>query len=55
MKAFAIDYSVRGQKYWGKLVDAKDLASAKKKLGKKHGYKDGRMIKIERASVIGYF
>lgn len=55
MKAFAIDYSVKGQKHWGKLVDAKDLASAKKKLGKRHGYKDGRMIKIERVSVIGYF
>ena len=55
MKAYAIDYMVKGQKHWGKLVDAKDLASAKKKLGKKHGYKDGRMIKIERVSVVGYF
>jgi hypothetical protein len=55
MKAYAIDYTVKGQKYFGKLVDAKDLASAKKKLGKKHGYKDGRMIKVERVSVVGYF
>lgn len=55
MKAYAIDYSVKGQKYIGKLVDAKDFKSAKVKLGKKHGYKDGRMIKVERVSVVGYF
>ena len=55
MKAYSIDYTVKGQKYWGKLVDAKDLTSAKKKLGKKHGYKDGRMIKVENFKVVGYF
>ena len=55
MTSYAIDYTVKGQKYFGKLVDAKDLASAKKKLGKKHGYKDGRMIKVERVCVCGYF
>ena len=55
MKAYAIDYTVKGKKFCGKLVDAKDIASAKKKLGKKHGYKDGRMIKIDRVSVVGYF
>lgn len=55
MKAYAIDYTVKGQKFWGKLVDAKDINSAKRKLGKKHGYKDGRMIKVERVSVVGYF
>lgn len=55
MKAYAIDYSVKGQRYFGKLVDAKDVKSAKVKLGKKHGYKDGRMIKVERVSVVGYF
>lgn len=55
MKAYAIDYTVKGQKHIGNLVDAKDLASAKKKIGKKHGYKDGRMIKIEKVSVVGYF
>lgn len=55
MKAYGIDYTVKGKRYICVTVDAKDLKSAKKKLGKKHGYKDGRMIKIERASVIGYF
>ena len=55
MKAYSIDYTVKGQKHFRKLVDAKDLTSAKKKLGKKHGYKDGRMIKVERVSVVGYY
>lgn len=54
MTAYSIDYTVKGQ-HFHKLVDAKDAKSAKVKLGKKHGYKDGRMIKIERLSVIGYF
>lgn len=25
------------------------------KIGKKHGYKDGRMIQVNKVSVIGYF
>jgi hypothetical protein len=53
MVALAIDYIVR-DRYYSVLIDAKDLKSAKKKLGKKHGYKDGRMIKIQRVHVIGY-
>ena len=57
MTAYGIDYKVKGndKTHWGVLVDAKDLKSAKKKLGKKHGYKDGRMIKIENVRVIGYY
>ena len=55
MKAYGIDYTVKGKRYIGATVDAKDLKSAKKKLGKKHGYKDGRMIKVERVHVIGFF
>jgi hypothetical protein len=54
MIAYSIEYTVKGQRH-SVLVDAKDLKSAKKKLGKKHGYKDGRMIKVERSSVIGYY
>lgn len=54
MIALAIDYTVKG-KYYSVIIDAKDLKSAKKKLGKKHGYKDGRMIKIQRSHVIGYY
>ena len=54
MIAYSISYTVKDKQY-SKLVDAKDIKSAKKKLGKKHGYKDGRMIKINNALVIGYF
>lgn len=56
MKAYGIDYKVRGkERTYSTLIDAKDIASAKKKLGKKHGYKDGRMIQTLKVSVIGYF
>lgn len=56
MKAYGITYTVRGEnKRRDILIDAKDAKSAKRKIGKKHGYKDGRMIKFERVSVIGYF
>jgi hypothetical protein len=54
MQAYAINYTVKGQKC-SKLIDAKDVKSAKNKLGKKHGYKDGRMIKIDSVSIVGYF
>ena len=55
MKAYSFTYTVKGKKHYGILVDAKDAKSAKKKLGKKHGYKDGRMIKVESISVVGYY
>lgn len=56
MIAYGITYTVRGKA--GKhdaLIDAKDLKSAKRKLARKHGYKDGRMIKAERVSIVGYY
>lgn len=53
MKAYAINYTCKGITRYTS-VDAKDLKSAKNKLGKKHGYKDGRMVKIISASVVGY-
>lgn len=56
MKAYGIDYKVRGnERIYSTLIDAKDLASAKKKIGKKHGYKDGRMIQTVKVSVVGYY
>ena len=55
MTAYAIDYTVNGRKVWSYHVEAKDLKSAKRKIGKKHGYKDGRMIKIDRVTVCGYY
>ena len=54
MTAYSISYTVKGERK-SALVDAKDLKSAKKKLGKKHGYKDGRMIKIDRVIICGYY
>lgn len=54
MQAYGIRYTVNGKAYQA-IIDAKDLASAKKKLGKKHGYTSGRMIKVTGVSVIGYF
>ena len=55
MTAYAIDYKVKDLAFCSVHVAAKDLKSAKKKLGKKHGYKDGRMIKVQRVCVCGYF
>lgn len=56
MTAYGIDYKIRGKDgLFTKLVDAKDVKSAQRKIGKKHGYKDGRMIQLQRVSVIGYF
>ena len=54
MVTYGIDYKVNGR-ICHDLVDAKDLKSAKKKLGRKHGYKDGRKIKIIQSCVVGYF
>lgn len=57
MKAYSITYSVRGKTatYFGTLIDAKDVKSAKRKLGHKHGYKDGRMIELKDVRIIGYY
>lgn len=56
MIAYGITYRVRGtERDITANVEAKDMKSAKRKLGKKHGYKDGRMIQIKRSSVLGYF
>ena len=54
MIAYSIDYTHKGRDY-SALVDARDLKSAKRKLGRKHGYKTGNTIKINRVSVIGYY
>ena len=56
MTAYAIDYTIKGKNgYYNKVVDAKDLKSAKKKIGKSHKFKDGRMIQIQQYCIIGYF
>lgn len=56
MTAYCIDYNIRGNDNIKSVhVDARDLKSAKKKIGKKHGYKDGRMVKVHKVVVCGYF
>lgn len=56
MQAYSINYKVRGNDRLREImVDAKDIKSAKKKIGRKHGYKDGRMIQVQKVSVIGYY
>lgn len=54
MQAYGIDYKVNGKPYTA-TIDAKDVQSAKRKLGKRHGYKDGRMIKVSCIRIIGYY
>lgn len=54
MQAYGINYVVNGAEY-STLIDAKDVKSAKNKLGKKHGFKTGRKIKITKVSVVGYY
>ena len=54
MQAYGIDYTVKGKRY-DVVIDAKSLQSANKKLGRKHGYKSGRMIKINNAFIVGYY
>lgn len=57
MNAYGIKYHIVGKenKVMDVCIDAKDVKSAKNKIGKKHGYKDGRMIIIDNCIVIGYF
>ena len=54
MTAYNITYSVDNREY-NRNIDAKDIKSAKMKLGKKHGYKTGRNIDIKEVKVVGYF
>ncbi len=56
MTAYYIQYKVRNNDMIrSAYVDAKDIKSAKNKLGRKHKYKSGRMIQVQSVSVIGYY
>ena len=57
MQAYFMKYHIRGKedKLHTASVDAKDAKSAKRKIGKNHGYKDGRMIVVDECKIIGYF
>jgi hypothetical protein len=56
MQSYYIRYRIRGrdQEHTAD-VEARDIKSAKRKIGKKHGYKDGRMIHLIKVDIIGYF
>lgn len=61
MIAYAIYYHVRGDaKQYETLVDAKNIQSAKRKIAHKHKkkdgtpYRDGRVVKLDRVSIVGY-
>lgn len=54
MIAYSIDYEIKGKQYYFCSIDAKDINSAKRKIGRKHGYKTGRMVKLLRVNVVGY-
>lgn len=56
MKAYGITYHLRNEnKTFDTVVDAKDIKSAKNKIGKKHGCKSGRSICVDDVKIIGYF
>lgn len=54
MTAYYINYNI-DEKPYEILIDARDMKSAKQKIGKKHGYKSGRKVNVTHVSVIGYF
>ena len=62
MIAYSINYRIRGdEKRYDTLVDAKNIASARRKIARKHKkkdgtpYKDGRVVQIDRVFVVGYY
>lgn len=56
MQAYSIRYYIKGtEKIYTKIIDAKDAKSARRKIGRMHGYEDGRMIIVEECRLIGYF
>ena len=62
MIAYGIAYKVKekpGGNSYGKLfdtvIDAKNLTSAKRKLARRHGYKNENVIQCERINIVGYF
>ena len=55
MIAYAIAYTIRGKdEIHDILIDAKDLKYAKKKIAKRHGYKDGKKVQIKQCSIVVY-
>ena len=56
MTAYGISYTFNGMNY-STVVDAKDKASARNKVARKHGLKasEAKAIKLTQVRVIGYF
>lgn len=61
MIAYGIWYHIRGdERQYDTLVDAKNLQSAKRKIARKHKrkdgtpYKDGRVVRVDRVTIVGY-
>ena len=55
MIAYAIAYNIRGKdEIHDILIDAKDLKYAKKKIAKRHKFKNSRRIQIRQCSIVGY-
>lgn len=58
MQAYSVHYKVKGDVFDALrtlTVDAKDLKSARKKIARRHGFKDEKRIQIQGSSIVGYF
>lgn len=56
MVIYHIEYTIKGHdEIHEARVEATGINNAKIKIGKKHGYKSGRMIKVKSYFITGYF
>lgn len=56
MQAYSIYYKVKGDERLRQLnIDAKDLKSARRKIARRHGFKDEKPIQIQGSTIIAYF
>ena len=56
MVLYSITYSLKNkpEKIYTVNVNAKDFKSAKRKIGKRHCYENGRMVNILEASILEF-
>jgi hypothetical protein len=56
MQAYSIDYKVKGDDRLRRLnIDARDLKSARRKIARRHGFKNEKTIQIQGSRIIAYF
>lgn len=56
MQAYSIYYKVKGDDRLRNLsIDARDLKSARRKIARRHGFKDEKPIQIKGSRIIAYF